>query len=121
MYITIHSPLSLADLGGRAGHMPLLRVQILSFSHTNFAKRNRLGSPRPLRGPRPSTGNPGSATDYLLAKQEEVKDTGVHNNTPPRSANDHHTCLTVCAFCGKLPTQKNSIHVKYINYSCVCV
>ena len=40
---------SLADLGGVARHTPL-RVQILSFQHTKFSKRNCLGSPRPLYG-----------------------------------------------------------------------
>ena len=47
----------MADLGGRARRTPPLRVQILSFWHTKFVKRNRLGSPRPpLRGPRPPYG-----------------------------------------------------------------
>ena len=42
---------------------PPPRVQILSFRHA-FSKRSRLGSPRPLRGPRPPTGNHGSATAF---------------------------------------------------------
>ena len=37
---------TLADLGGVPGARPL-RVQILSFWHTKFSKRNRLGSQRP--------------------------------------------------------------------------
>ena len=37
------------------------QVQILSFRHTKISERNCLGSPHPLRGPRPPTGNPGSA------------------------------------------------------------
>ena len=46
--------IALADLEGACpAHAPL-RVQILSFRHTKFAKRNRLGSPHPpLRDPRP--------------------------------------------------------------------
>ena len=51
--------------GGSRGcrqRAPPLRAQILSFWHTNFSKRSRLGSWRPLRGRRPPTGNPGSAT-----------------------------------------------------------
>ena len=45
---------SLADLGGVPGTRPP-RVQILSFRHTKFSKRNRLGSarPPPPRGSRP--------------------------------------------------------------------
>ena len=42
--------------GGCRRRAPPLRVQILSFWHTNFSKRSRLGSWRP------PTGNPGSAT-----------------------------------------------------------
>ena len=47
--------LYLADLGegARRTPPPPRRVQILSFRHTNFLKCNHLGSPRPLRGPRP--------------------------------------------------------------------
>ena len=43
---------------------PPPRVQILSFWHTNFFKRSRLGSWHPLRGWRPPTGNPGSVTGH---------------------------------------------------------
>ena len=53
-------------IGGSRGRAPPLRVPILSFWHTKFSKRNHLGSPHPLlRGPRPPTGNPGSATGYF--------------------------------------------------------
>ena len=51
------------NIGGSRGRAPL-RVQILSFRHTKFSKRNRLGSPHPpheVHAP-PPTGNPGSAT-----------------------------------------------------------
>ena len=58
--------------GSRGAHLartPPLRVPILSFWHTKFSKRNHLGSPHPLlRGPRPPTGNPGSATDIRVKK-----------------------------------------------------
>ena len=44
----------LADPGGAAGARPPLRVQILSFWHTNFSKCSRLGSWRPpTRSARP--------------------------------------------------------------------
>ena len=44
-----------------------LRVQILSFRHTKFFKRNRLGSWRPLptRSTPSPTGNPGSAAAFI--------------------------------------------------------
>ena len=50
---------------GRRRRAPL-QVQILSFRHTNFSKRSRLGSWRPP----PPTGNPGSATvkDYNIER-----------------------------------------------------
>ena len=56
--------------GSRGAHLVRapLRVPILSFWHTKFSKCNRLGSPHPLlRGPRPPTGNPGSATAIYLS------------------------------------------------------
>ena len=47
---------ALADLeGGVPGTRPP-RVQILSFWHTKFSKRNRSGLHTPLRGPRPPYG-----------------------------------------------------------------
>ena len=52
---------ALADLGGVPGTCPP-RVQILSFLHTKFSKRNRLGSPDPPMRSMPPMGNPGSAT-----------------------------------------------------------
>ena len=48
--------------GAPPAHAPL-RVQILSFWHTNFSKCSRLGSWRPpYEVGAPPTGNPGSAT-----------------------------------------------------------
>ena len=53
----MRTPISLADLGGRARRTPPLRVHILSFHQTKFSKRNCLGSLRPpLRGRRPLRG-----------------------------------------------------------------
>ena len=47
---------------------PPLRVQILSFWHTNFSKCSHLGSWRPpYEVGAPPTGNPGSATADILA------------------------------------------------------
>ena len=49
--------------GAVPGARPSLRVQIHSFRHTNFLKRNCLGSQRPpLTRSMPSLGNPGFAT-----------------------------------------------------------
>ena len=50
---------SLADLGGIPGARLPLKVQILSFQHTNI--HNHLGSLQESTS-RPPTGNPGSAT-----------------------------------------------------------
>ena len=60
------------DSGGSRGAPtarapPPLRVQILSFRHTNFWKRSRLGSWRPpYEVWRPHMGNPGSATAWFV-------------------------------------------------------
>ena len=58
----------MADPGGAAGAYPL-RVQILSFWHTNFSKRSCLGSwaPPPYEVGTPPTGNPGSATGNICS------------------------------------------------------
>ena len=58
-----HRTFSLTDQGGVPSARPL-RVQILSFCHTKFSKRDRLVSSCPPRGPRPPMGNPGSATAF---------------------------------------------------------
>ena len=51
----------------KPGTRPPLRDPILSFWHTNFTKRSRLGSPRPpYEVHAPPTGNPGSATTWSL-------------------------------------------------------
>ena len=61
---------SLADLEGACpAHAPL-RVQILSFRHTNFSRHNRLGSPRPPMRFMPPMGNPGSATVICLIAEK---------------------------------------------------
>ena len=59
--------LPLADLKGACRRTPPLRVQIRSFWHTKFSKRNRLGSPHSAPSYEvhvPCTGNPKSATAY---------------------------------------------------------
>ena len=57
--------------GGRAQHMPPLRVQILSFRHKKFLKRNRLRSQRPPTRSTPPTGNTGSATAIVDFRQKK--------------------------------------------------
>ena len=52
---------ALADLGGVSGARPP-RVQILSFRHTKFSKRNPARESTPL----PPTGNSGSATEKCI-------------------------------------------------------
>ena len=52
-------------IGNCPVHAPL-RVQILSFWHTKFSKRNRLRSPHPPTRSTPPTGIPGSATEFNI-------------------------------------------------------
>ena len=56
------------ERGAYPAHAPQ-RGQILSFWHTTFLKRNRLGNPRrPMRSTPPPTGNPDSATEHRMQK-----------------------------------------------------
>ena len=76
---------SLADLGGMPGVCPPTRVQILLYRHTEFAKRNRLGSPcPPLRGPPPLR--------EILDPPLQIN-LNLNTMSKPPSLTHTHTCL----------------------------
>ena len=56
---------ALADLEGRAWHSPPIGPNSFFFTYIFTEKRSRRRSTPPPTGPRPPTGNPGSATGEL--------------------------------------------------------